>query len=158
MIQFKCVKCQATLRAGDDKAGAAIACPKCKAKLKVPSPRKADPDDDIEEVVPDDDPPPRRKARRDDDEDDWPRRSKSRRRDDDDDDDDDRPRRKRGKSGGPDIASGVVYILLGIAVAAVGIVAPNMMELQINPMVPMIFGPVAGVLIAGLGIFYLVKR
>lgn len=163
MIQFKCPSCQNVLRAGEDRAGAAVACPKCKTRLKVPTPKaqpspsnKKPTQDEIEEVVPEDF----------DDEDVAPRKKTSKRPDEDadldDEEEDDRPRRRRDRKdreeSGKSIVSGVVYILLGLVIAAVGLVAPTMMELQVEKTIPMIFGPTAGVLLAALGIFYIVRN
>lgn len=186
MIQFKCPKCQTVIKVGDDKAGTVVTCTECPARLKAPSPKKPPartdptpvkkkPAPDVDDVLPvdeDEDEAPRKKkpAREvelDDDEDDRPKKgkTKARREDDEDDydDEDDRPRRKRRKRdddapSGKNVVSGIVYIVLGLLVGVVGVVAPQMLELQVNKMIPMIFGPVAGLLIAGLGIFYIVRK
>jgi len=160
VIQFKCPKCQAAIKVGDDKAGTVVPCPGCKVKLRAPAakapPAKKKPVEEPEEVAP-----------MDDDEDEAPRKKKKpARARDEDDDEDDRPkkgkRRKKGRNdegGGGSVVSGIVYIVLGIIIAIVGLIAPNVIDnLQVNPLVPRIFGPVAGGLIAGLGIFYIVRK
>jgi len=37
-IRFKCPTCQASLTAGDGKAGSKLPCPKCGQRLQVPPP------------------------------------------------------------------------------------------------------------------------
>src|SRR5690242_14550318 len=59
MIAFQCPKCQATLKAAEDKIGARTECPKCRCPVQVPVPM---PTECVVEVLPADSPAPRRPA------------------------------------------------------------------------------------------------
>src|SRR5689334_1302540 len=50
MIRFSCPECETALKAGDDKAGGMIGCPRCKSHVKVPGQNSKKKTEDVVEL------------------------------------------------------------------------------------------------------------